>query len=603
MKTIKYNFLLLLAILLFNTPNVKAQQLNVKIQNQNIQQFIQIWGLVKYKSQKSIAGKFDADKVFLTLIDSVKNADEKQFNQLMLALIGPVDPAFTSTANAYDRDTLNSYQHLLKNIDYSWIKDKKYTVVLKQQLKALSNQVNLSGKHQYIPSVWYEGDLPNEASYVNYAFNDEKMNLLALAKAWNAVEYLSPYKYVMDKDWKKVLTAMVPVFRKINDITSYEKGILMLTVAVNDTHGGELMESGNLKMASVIFKVRYYPPFDYKAEPKGIIIKKFLNDSLAKVSELKPGDEIVAINGIKIERWLKERAGLLPASNDAVKYRWLSTSNNDRGDTFAFSNIESETLNVKVRRYKAMLNLKLVLLDRYKKQNVKLIEDDIVQKRVKEKSIKGMENIGDDIVLFRAGNFFDKDLPQEKDLAQLSAELKSKKAIIFDMRKYPQAPGLFGYYLPLLLGKAPFAFARYYAVDLKDPGAFILREGIENYMYVSKDGTKPMGDLYTGKIVIMTDENTQSMGEWFAMMLRQFNANTTVIGSQTAGADGDVKRLTLPGAYRFSFTGNGIFYPDGRETQRIGIIPDLYFKATAKDLSGAEDVHLQRAVKFIRDGR
>jgi carboxyl-terminal processing protease len=603
MKKIKYNFLLLLTSLLFIQTMVYAQQMNIKAQNQNIQQFIQIWGLAKYKSQKSITGKFDADKVFLELIDSVKNADEKQFKQLMATLIGSVDPSFTAKAHNYDRDTLNGYQHLLKNINYSWIKDKKYGVALRQQLTALSNQVNLSGKHQYIPSVWYESDLPNEPSYAKYAFNDEKMNLLALAKAWNAVEYLFPYKYMMDKDWKKVLKEMVPIFRAINGRASYEKSILMLAVAINDTHGGELMESGNLKMASAIFKVRYYPPFDYKAEAKGIIIKKFLNDSLAKCSELKPGDEIIAINGIKMERWLKERGALLPASNDAVKYRELSTSNNDRGDTFAFSNLESETLNVKVRRDRTYLDLKLVMIDRYDKQSIKLIEDDIVQKRKKEKSIKGMENIGDDITLFRAGNFFDKDLPQEKDLGQLSAELKSKKAIIFDMRKYPQAPGLFGYYLPLVLGKAPFAFARYYAVDLKDPGTFIHREGIENYMYVAKDGTKPMGELYIGKIIVLTDENTQSMGEWFAMMLRQFNANTTVVGSQTAGADGDVKRLNLPGAYRFSFTGNGIFYPDGRETQRIGIKPDIYFKASAKELGGVEDAHLQRAVKFIREGK
>eukprot|EP00388_Colpodella_angusta_P010512 GDKJ01027343.1.p1 GENE.GDKJ01027343.1~~GDKJ01027343.1.p1 ORF type:complete len:604 (+),score=35.37 GDKJ01027343.1:55-1866(+) len=603
MKTIKYHFLLLLATLSFNTLKVDAQQINVKIQNQHIQQFIQIWGLVKYKSPNSIAGKFDADKVFLTLIDSVKNADDKQFNQLMLASIGPVDPSLTAASHSYIRDTLNSYQHLLKNIDYSWIKHKSFSLVLRQQLKTLSNQLNLSGKHHYIPSVWYDGDLPNEASYANYAFNEEKMNLLALAKAWNAVEYLSPYKYIMDKDWKKILTEMVPVFRRVKDRTSYEKAVLMLAVAVNDTHAGELMDDDNLKTTSVIFKVRYYPPFDYKAEPKGIIIQRFLNDSLAKSSELKAGDEIIAINGIKIERWLKERAALLPASNKAVKYRELSTANNNRGDTFAFSNLESETLNVKVKRDRAMLNLKLVLLDRYKKQNVKLIEDDIVQKRVKAKSIKGMENIGDDITLFRAGNFFEKDIPEDKDLAQLSAALKSKKAIIFDMRKYPQAPGLFSYYLPLLLGKAPFAFARYYAVDLKDPGAFILREGLENYMYIPKDGKKPMGDLYNGKIVILTDENTQSMGEWFAMMLRQFNTNTTIIGSQTAGADGDVKRITLPGEYRFSFTGNGIFYPDGKETQRIGIIPDIYFKASAKDLSGSVDAHLQRAVKFVREGK
>ncbi len=593
----------LLAFLILAMPKVKAQQSNHKPENERIKQFIQIWGLVKYKSQKSITGKFDADKSFLGLIDSVKNADQKQFNQLMSTLIGSVDPSFTATAHGYKRATLNSHQHLLKNIDYSWMKSKSFTVELRQQLTDLSNQVNLSNRHQYIPSVWYEGDLPNEDAYANYIFSEEDMNLLALAKAWNAVEYLSPYKYVMDKDWRKVLVEMIPVFRAVNDKTSYEKSILMLAVSINDTHSLELLESGNLKMISALFNVRYYPPFDYKAEPKSIIIKKFLTDSLAKISPLKAGDELIAINGIKVARWLKERAALIPASNDAVKYRELSTSDNDRGDTFAFSNLESGTLNVKVKRNGAYHNLKLLMLDRYEKQSVKLIEHDIVKKRIDEKKIKGQENIAEDIVLFRAGNFFDKDLPKEKDLAGLSIELKSKKAIIFDMRKYPQSPGLFGYYLPLLLGKAPFAFARYYAVDLKDPGAFILREGIENYMYVAKDGSQPIRELHKGKIVILTDENTQSMGEWFAMLLRQLNGNTTIIGSQTAGADGDVKRIILPGSYRFSFTGNGIFYPDGRETQRIGIKPDIYFKPSAQDLSGLEDAHLQRAVKYIREGK
>ena len=243
------------------------------------------------------------------------------------------------------------------------------------------------------------------------------------------------------------------------------------------------------------------------------------------------------------------------------------------------------------------------MLDLGNKQHIQLIQAAIIQKRLGEKKIKGLENIDNDITLVRAGNFFDKDLPNDNDLPKLSAALKSKKALIFDMRKYPQAPGLFSYYLPLLLGKAPFAFARYYAANLENPGSFVHRKQIENYMYVAKDGPKPFGDLYQGKIVILTDEHTQSMGEWFTMMLSQFNDNTTIIGSQTAGADGDVKRLTLPGAYRFSFTGNGIFYPDGKETQRVGIVPDIYFKMSPVELSGDEDAHLNRAIKYIRTGR
>ncbi|WP_379085320.1 hypothetical protein [Pedobacter sp. UC225_65] len=44
MKTIKYNLLLLLAMVLLYIPQTQAQQLNAKAQNQNIQQFIQYLG-------------------------------------------------------------------------------------------------------------------------------------------------------------------------------------------------------------------------------------------------------------------------------------------------------------------------------------------------------------------------------------------------------------------------------------------------------------------------------------------------------------------------------------------------------------------------------
>lgn len=601
MKIISLNTLLLLTIILLNNTRSLAQQIKTDAQNKNISRFIQIWGLVKYRSEKSIFGHFDADQQFLMLFDTVKNADNKHFNQLMASLVGQ---NATSIPAKHDYGIKpDNYRHLIKNINDKWISNSSYTSELRKQLMALSTWVNRSGKHQYIPAVWYENELPNEASYTDYNFKDEKMNVLALAKAWNAIEYLFPYKYRMDIDWAKVLREMIPVFRMVTDRTGYERSVLMLAASINDTHAGELMDSEKLKMTTTIFNVRYYPPFDYKAEPWGIIVKKLLNDSLAKVNTLKAGDVIVGINGVKIKRWLEERADLLAVSNSSVKYRELSTSNNNRGDTFAFNNLDSGTLNVRVKRGKAFMDLKLIMLDRQNKQHISLIEQDITQKRLKEKSIAGREDIGEDIVLFRAGNFFDKDLPLEKDLIGLSGELKRKKALIFDMRKYPQSPGLFSYYIPLLLGKAPFAFARYYEADPKYPGTFLLREGAENYMHVSKEGIKPIGSLYSGRIVILTDENTQSMGEWFTMMLSQINVNTTIIGSQTAGADGDLKRMSLPGGYHFSFTGAGIFYPDGRETQRIGIKPNIHFKPSNSELSGSEDAHLELAVRFIREGK
>jgi len=578
-----------------------AQQNDAKAENNNIHQFIKIWGLVKYRSQKSIVGHFDADKVFLELIDAVKNADKDKFNQLMVDFTHNDGSKSIVSKQVYPKAKLINGPYLLNNANYHWIKNKNYTSLLKENLENLSNQINISGKHHYVPNLFYEGTLPNENEYEQYTFDIEAMNLLSLAKAWNAIEYLFPYKYVMDENWNEVLTEMIPFFRTIRNRKSYEKGILILAAKINDTHAGALMGPENMQMVNEIFNVRYYPPFDYKAQEDKLVITKFLNDSLAKGSGLEIGDEIIEIDGIRIKKWLNNRALLLPASNKAVKYRELSTTNNFRGDAFAFSNLKDSVLQIKLKRQGRKLKQRLVMLDRKRQQSQKIIEKHIIKEGAQTNGYKGMEAIGNDISLIRAGYLYDKDLPDDDDLFDLSADLKSKMGLIFDMRNYPQSPGFFSYYLPKLLGKAPFAFARYYTPDLRQIGIFKNKEELNTYMYVSEDGSKPIGDLYKGKIVILVNQNTQSMGEWFSMMLRQFNSNTTVIGSQTAGADGDVRRLTLPGGYQFIFTGQGIFYPDGRPTQRIGIQPDIHFEPTIAHLSGKKDEQLEMAIQYIRN--
>jgi C-terminal processing protease CtpA/Prc len=51
-----------------------------------------------------------------------------------------------------------------------------------------------------------------------------------------------------------------------------------------------------------------------------------------------------------------------------------------------------------------------------------------------------------------------------------------------------------------------------------------------------------------------------------------------------------------------SCTGLGAYYPDGKETQRIGIIPDIIVKPTVKGIKEGKDEVLERALKYIKDG-
>ena len=72
-----------------------------------------------------------------------------------------------------------------------------------------------------------------------------------------------------------------------------------------------------------------------------------------------------------------------------------------------------------------------------------------------------------------------------------------------------------------------------------------------------------------------------------------------VLGSTTAGADGNVSLISLPGGIQTYISGIGVYYPDGRETQRTGIIPDIEIHPTLDGIRKGEDELLNKAIELI----
>ena len=50
-------------------------------------------------------------------------------------------------------------------------------------------------------------------------------------------------------------------------------------------------------------------------------------------------------------------------------------------------------------------------------------------------------------------------------------------------------------------------------------------------------------------------------------------------------------------------SGLGVYYPDGRETQRAGIKPDIYVEPTIEGIRAGKDEVLDRAVMFAESGK
>ena len=139
----------------------------------------------------------------------------------------------------------------------------------------------------------------------------------------------------------------------------------------------------------------------------------------------------------------------------------------------------------------------------------------------------------------------------------------------------------------LVTTKTPFARAT--KGDLSAPGSFVWKEPV---------AIEPADPYYDGKVVILVDSSSISQSEYTAMAFRAA-PNAIVVGSQTAGADGNVTRIPFPGGYTAVMSGVGVFYPDKSPTQRVGIVPDIQAKPTIAGLRTGRDEVLEVAIRQI----
>jgi C-terminal processing protease CtpA/Prc len=99
-------------------------------------------------------------------------------------------------------------------------------------------------------------------------------------------------------------------------------------------------------------------------------------------------------------------------------------------------------------------------------------------------------------------------------------------------------------------------------------------------------------------VIVLVDEVSQSQSEYTAMAFRA-SPRAKVLGSTTAGADGNVSAIPLPGGLRSMISGIGVFYPDKRPTQKIGILPDIEVKPTVAGLREGRDELVEAAIREI----
>ena len=73
---------------------------------------------------------------------------------------------------------------------------------------------------------------------------------------------------------------------------------------------------------------------------------------------------------------------------------------------------------------------------------------------------------------------------------------------------------------------------------------------------------------------------------------------TTIVGQPTAGTNGNINTIHLPGGYQISFTGMLIKNHDGSKHHLGEIVPDVLVERTIKGIAAGKDELLEKDIEL-----
>ena len=136
----------------------------------------------------------------------------------------------------------------------------------------------------------------------------------------------------------------------------------------------------------------------------------------------------------------------------------------------------------------------------------------------------------------------------------------------------------------------------------------ISRGNLYTYPVLSLPGTfasegriAPKAEPAKGKIagVVLVDNGTQSTLETHVQWL-QSRADIVTVGTRSAGANGNVSWIVLPGDVRTCFSGLGWYDNDGEEIQRRGVRVDYPIPRTIEGVIAGRDEAFEKAIRLLQ---
>ncbi|MDP4221470.1 MAG: S41 family peptidase [Bacteroidota bacterium] len=560
---------LLLGFFLFLSVNCHATEDQGKLSDAQVKHigiYCKVWGFLKYYHPAVTDGNINWDSTFIRIYPSIRDAKSD------LDFKKPLMDLYQSAERARDKNmhptTSPRSDDEISIVQFGWLEDAPTLGdELSKALQKIRREFKPTNCHYIAPMTGASNPdftMDKEFTEPRNDYPDEPLRALAASRFWNAINYFAPNKDLIGFPWDSALFRYVPAIVAARDTLSYQMNALLLYKSINDGHA-----STNAPWAGEYLGMAWLPLAVSDIEGKPVITGSFdypteNSDSILSSLGIHRGDIIVKINGNDADSLRKSRLPYVPGSNDAGKMRnatlYLLRGKPGQNAILTLASPSG------VREVTVPFSMHAVS-DPWHTQDRsgvwKILPGNI-----------GYVNMG----ILNVGQ-----------VPEMMKDLANTKGIVFDVRNYPHGSM---YAIGEYLGKKkPFVY--FTIPDVTNPG----------YLFKSDKNMMECGgeERYHGKIAILANEKTQSHAE-FTIMSFQVVPGAKTFGSQTAGADGNISTIPLPGGVNTIFTGLGVFYPDGRRTQQVGIKIDYEVKPTIKGIREGKDEVLERAVRYINTG-
>lgn len=383
--------------------------------------------------------------------------------------------------------------------------------------------------------------------------NDRGTRLAAVILAWNILQHFYPYFDVVKTDWAGALPKYLQRAASDADDIAFARTLKLMIAELKDGHG------------SMMYRFTRYPgraPLRVEWIENKVVITG-VGPELGL--ELKAGDEIVRIGERPVVDAITEAEQSISAATPRWR-RFVATR-----DLLNGPQGESVMLTVLPPGAKLTRSVKVTF-----QAAMRPIPSDPRP----EKSIAEL-----------APGIWYVDVTRATDelLETSIPKLKEAKGIVFDIRGYPRVrPD----WLTHLTGK-PLKSAQWHVPLVRYPGKMEFER--------SGEWDLPPKEPYFGaKKVFLTNGSAISYAE-STMGIVEYYRMGAIVGEATAGTNGNVISIQLPGGYTAMFTGMKVLKHDGTQHHMVGIQATIPCTRTQAGVAAGRDELLERALKALAE--